>query len=156
MKRFESPVLETVTEVEGMERAFVGSGITPGNDPDKPVVPAEGCWKITTEWRNHNSGSHSELAIIGNHQGDHMGESITMNFAVQGFKLATVKDSSGYLVSNVSETGFTITRNNHYNGTDRFEFNIQLTASDSSYSGAVGVTGQPCPHQVICTGYTEG
>lgn len=151
MKKFETPVLEVV-ESFTMEPVYAISG--------KPDTPHEhedpkGDWKIWTEWRNHNSGSHSELAIIGVHSGSHSGNTLTMDFCCCDFKLDYVKDNSGYAVSNVSETGFTITRNNFFNPTERFEFNIQLVAKDSQYHGAIGQTNCPCPARVICVSYTE-
>lgn len=150
MKKFEAPVLEVIEDFT-MEPVYALSG-TPDTPPEEE---AKGCWKITAEWRNHNSGSHSELAIIGVHNGDHSGEGITMTFVVHGFKLECIKDSGGYVFSNVSETGFTVFRNGHFNPTERFEFNIQIQAKDTPYKGAVAHTGDVCPHKVICIAYTE-
>lgn len=147
MKKFEAPVFEAIDDF-AMEPVYASSGT-----PDTPDKPSDDKWKITTSWRNHNSGSHSELAIIGVHAGSKSGEGITMNFICEGFELASVKDSSGYTVSNVSKNGFTIYRNGHFNPTERFEFNIQIVASDSHYHGAVGQTGQDCPARVYCTSY---
>ena len=100
-----------------------------------------------------------EKKISGDYAADLTGlagsdiEGITMTFICIGFKLASVKDSSGYMVSNVSESGFTIYRNGHFNPNERIEFNIQITAADSPYHGSVAQTGQVCPHKVVCTSY---
>ena len=149
MKKFEAPVLEVIEDF-AMEPVYALSG-TP-ETPDTPDTP-DGDWKIWTEWRNHNTGSHSELAIIAKNDGKLSGDGITMTFICIGFKLASVKDSSGYMVSNVSESGFTIYRNGHFNPNERIEFNIQITAADSPYHGSVAQTGQVCPHKVVCTSY---
>lgn len=149
--KFEVPVLDQLEWVN-TEVSYVGSGV-PSTEPEKPSE--KGDWLITTGWANHNSGHHSELKIRGVHSGVHTGNSITMHFHVEGFKLATIQDSNGYAFANVSETGFSITRTGFYNGSDNFEFNIQITASDSPYQGSVGVTGQPCAALVICDSYEE-
>ena len=146
---------------DSMEGVYAASGFVPGEPPITPipVIPStpEGDWRITCEFRNHNSGSHSEVAIIGVHNGTKPGESITMNIGVMGNKLLKeVKDNGGYPVSNVSPTGFTITRNGHFNGTDRFEFNIQVTTEQSDKTGSFGTTGIEMQCPFFCYGYTEG
>lgn len=151
--KFEAPAMDELAWVK-TEETYVGSG-NPTPTPVPEPTP-DGDWTITAEWRNHNSGSHSELAIKGLHHGNHTGNTLTMYMAVRGFKLEKVKDCGGMQVSNVSESGFTITRNNFYNPTDNFEFNIQITASDSKYHGAIGVTGSPCAESVVCVRYEEG
>ena len=151
MKKFEAPVLEVIEDF-AMEPVYALSG-TP-DTPDTPDTP-KGDWDITAEWRNHNSGSHSELAIIGVHHGSHSGDGLTMTFSCHGFKLASIKDTGGYTFTNVTESSFTVYRNGHFNPTERFEFNIQITASDTPYEGSVAHTGDVCPFKVICTSYIE-
>lgn len=147
MKNYESPVLlDSMITLEGVYAAS-------GSIPEEPSVPPEtptGGLNVRCEFRNHNSGSHSEVAIIVEPQ-NVSGECITMSFGIRDYRLDTVKDSSGYQVSNVSETGFTICRPGHFNATDRIEFNIQITIKDSPYHGSVGKTGQdiPCPIYLI-------
>ena len=150
MKSFKAPTL-TVVDGYALEPVYACSGT---KNTEEVEDKTQGDWDMTTHWCNHNSGRHSELAITGVHHGDCSGETVTMNMQCVGFKLAAIKDNGGWPVCNVTENGFTITRNNHYNATDRFEFNIQITASDSNYHGAVGKTGEACSESVICTSYT--
>ena len=146
MKKFEAPVLEVIEDF-AMEPVYALSG-TP-DTPDKP----DGDWDITTYWPSHNSGSHSVLAIVANNTGSLSGDCITMEFLCKGFKLSTISNTSGYQASIINDKTFKIYRNGHFNPGERIEFNIELTASDTNYGGAVGKTGEVCPHQVICTSY---
>lgn len=151
MKNFVIPEIEDLSEVV-LEPVYTASGWTPENPPEDPTP--KGDWDISTHWCNHNSGSHSELAIVGVHSGKTCGESITMVFQCIGFCLNKVKDNGGFIVSNETESGFTITRFGHFNPTERFEFNIQVTAKDSLYHGAVGKTGeQVVGKSVKCISY---
>lgn len=147
MKNYIAPVLIDMNDqVEGV---YAASGVAPTPKPD----PSLGTWNIYCVYRNHNSGSHSEVAIICEKHGGKPVEGLVMNFTVKDFRLDTVKDNGGYQVSNVSETGFTIYRQGHLNGSDRFEFNIQVTAKDSKYHGSVGKTGEYLPCNIVCTGF---
>ena len=150
MKEFNSPSFTELNNVFA-EPIYAASGTS--ETSTETTTPSDGDWDITCEWRNHNTGHHSELAIKGKHHGTTSGNTLTMNLYVNGFKLDTIKDNGGYPVSNVCETGFTITRNNFYNANDQFEFNIQLTAKDSLYNGSVGKTGEATTCSVICTSY---
>lgn len=151
MKNYVAPSMtEMFDKVEGV---YAASGaVTPGPKKDTP----EDKWDITTNFANHNSGSHSELVIRGIHSGIKSGTGLYMNFFIKDFKLLTVKDWGDLVVSNVHENGFTVFRKNFYNASDRFEFNLQITAKDSPHGGnkgAVGVTGTYCPCNVVCVGY---
>lgn len=138
-----------------------GPGPNPGPRPDPGPGPnPSGDWDIHCEYRNHNSGSHSEVAIIAINKGQKSGDNLKMDFRVgSDIKLSYVKDSSGYLVSNVTETGFTIYRNGHFNPNERIEFNIQIVVSYTSHPhkndhlGAVGITGDYCPCSIECYSY---
>lgn len=146
MKNYESPVLlDSMITLEGV---YAASGSIPEEPPEQPT----GGLNVRCEFRNHNSGSHSEVAIIVEPQ-NVSGECITMSFVINGYRLDTVKDSGGYPVSNVSESGFTICRREHFNATDRIEFNIQITIKDSKYHGSVGETGKEIPCPIYCTSY---
>ncbi len=149
MKNYSSPELTELSSIEGI---YADSGSYHMDPPPEDGGDDDG-WNIRCEWRNHNTGHHSELAIIGEHHGKLSGESMTMNMRVDGFRLDYIKDCGGMIVTNVSESGFTITRHNHFNATERFEFNIQITCKNSPYEGSVGKTGEYCPHKVHCVSY---
>ena len=150
MKKFNAPTL-TVVDGYALEPVYACSGT---ETTDKTEEKTDGDWDVTCEWRNHNTGHHSELAIKGKHHGDCSGNTLKMDMVCNGFKLDSIKDNGGYPVSNVCESGFTITRNNFYNATDQFEFNIQLTCEDSPYQGSVTKTGSTTSCKVICSSYT--
>lgn len=121
-----------------------------------------GDWDIRLEYRNHNTGSHSEVAVIGKHHGNHSGESLTMDIMMRnGFEIKQVKEASGCVVSNVTKDGFTITRNNHFNPTDNFEFNFQIVVSNgpkhpqTNHVGAIGTTGVYRACDLVCIYYEE-
>ncbi len=159
MKEFTAPDITMLDFSLTAEPTNGGSGVN--FVPSVPIVPMSplGDWKITTEWCNHNTGSHSELKIKGHNYGKDSGDSIKMVFSVGGFKLDTVTPGDDILVlSDKSVNGFTLTRNNHFNSNENFEFVIQLTCSETPYNtnihtGAVGTTGVPCPAFVACTSY---
>lgn len=160
MKNYLAPVLNDVNDkIEGVYAA--GSG---WNDEPTPTPTPHLSWDIRCEFRNHNSGSHSEVAVIGVQTNGFAGESITMNFKVDRSvcDLLSVKDWGGMTISNVSADGFTITRINHFNPNERFEFNIQITATNSIYwedrghEGAVGHTGEWVECPIKLTSYTVG
>lgn len=146
---------------DSMEGVYAASGFVPGEPPITPipVIPStpEGDWRITCEFRNHNSGSHSEVAIIAKNNGTKSGECLIMHIGLTGNKfLKAVPDTSGYSVSNVSPTGFTITRNGHFNPNERVEFNIQVTTDQSDSKGSFGTTGIEMQCPFFCYGYTAG
>ena len=147
MKKFEKPVFAECSEFT--EGIYASSGWVPVTPPDTP----KGDWVIECDWANHNSGSHSELKIKGHNYGNLSGDCLTMHFRIMDFRLDTIKDMGGMIFSNISESGFTITRNNHFNPNENFEFNIQITCKNSPYEGSVGKTGEYCPHKVHCVSY---
>lgn len=150
MKEYIAPSLvEILDKVEGVYAASGAGQTTP-----TPEIK-QGDWDIHCEYRNHNSGSHSEVAIIGIHNGTHTGKKLTMVFRVEGIRLDTIKDNGGYSLLSYSETGFSIVRHGHFNPTERFEFNIQITIKDSPYHGSVGKTGEDIPCTIYCTSYIE-
>lgn len=154
MKNYVAPHLEVINErVEGI---YAISGNPSDPDPEPMPPPTPDGWGIHCEYRNHNSGSHSEVAIIAMNNGSKSGDCLTMHFSISDFRLDCIKDSSGYTVSNVSETGFTIIRNGHFNPGERIEFNLQIIAKDSQYHGSVGKTGEYMPCKIECTGYSVG
>ncbi len=150
MKNYEKPIIDNVGIVT--EGVYAASGSVPAV-PIEPIVPKLVDWEIKCSYCNHNTGSHSEVKIDAHNYGTKSGEGITMFFVVRGFKLDTVKDSSGYVVSNVTETGFTIYRKGHFNPNENIVFVIQITAKDSKYHGSVGVTGVDMPCEIYCCGY---
>ena len=146
MINYESPTFEKTDII--LEEICAGSGfVPPENPPDTPSNPG---WEYGCEYRNHNSGSHSEVAIICKNNGSQSGEGIRMHLTLSGYKLQSVPDSSGYSVSEVTENGFSIFRNGHYNPGERIEFNIQVVVSDSPYHGSIGKTGEylPCHFKI--------
>ncbi len=147
MKKFEAPVLEVIEDF-AMEPVYALSG-TP-DTPDTPDKP-KGDWEGKGEWRNHNSGSHSELAIIAKNNGSTSGEGIIIDCTCNQINFETITDSSGYPVSMLGPHSFRIYRNGHFNPGERIEFNIQVIDKNSPYHGSVAQTGQPCPHVVQCT-----
>lgn len=149
MKKFEKPVFAECSEFT--EGIYASSGWVPVTPP--PDGP-KGDWVIECDWANHNSGSHSELAIKGHNYGNLSGECLTMHFRIFDFRLDTIKDTGGLIFSNISENGFSITRNIHFNPNENFEFNIQITVKDSLYKGSYGQTGVPCACNIKCVGYT--
>lgn len=150
MKEYIAPSLvEILDKVEGVYAASGAGQTTP-----TPEIK-QGDWKIYCEYRNHNSGSHSEVAIIGIHNGTHTGNKLTMVFRVEGIRLDTVKDNGGNSVLSHSETGFSIVRHGFFNPTERFEFNIQITIKDSPYNGSVGKTGEDIKCTIYCNSYIE-
>ena len=145
MKNYVCPELKVIGDT--MEGVYAASGWK--NPPATPTpIPYIG-WDIHCEYRNHNSGSHSEVAIIALNTGSMSGDKLTMSFQIKDFKLDYVKDSSGYQVTNVSENGFTIVRPGHFNPGERIEFNIQIVVKDSKYHGSVGVTGEYYPCNIV-------
>lgn len=121
-----------------------------------------GDWDITLEYRNHNTGSHSEVAFIGVHHGNHAGEVLKMDVIMKnGFEIKEVRETSGCVVTNLSKHGFTITRRNHFNPTERFEFNIQVVVSngpvhpETHHIGAIGKTGEYRACDLVCVRYEE-
>lgn len=150
MKEYIAPSLvEILDKVEGVYAASGAGQTTP-----TPEIK-QGDWDIHCEYRNHNSGSHSEVAIIGVHNGTHTGNKLTMVFRVEGIRLDTIKDDGGNSVLSHSETGFSIVRQEHFNPTERFEFNIQITIKDSPYHGSVGKTGEDIKCTIYCNSYIE-
>ena len=155
MKGYTSPKMEQIDNfLEGVYAA--GSGYVPAPSPEDPTVET-GDWEIRCEWRNHNTGHHSEVAVIGVNNGPNSGESLTMHFAIDtsDFQLVYVKDKGGYEVYNESEGGFTITRRGHFNPGERFEFNIQIVVKGSPFNtentGSYGNTGTWYPCKITCT-----
>lgn len=126
------------------------SGLAEGVYADSGKKPGDDGWTATTEYRNHNSGSHSEVHIKATHSGKKEGNTVVMDFVVKDMRLEAIVDNGGATVSNVCETGFTLTRTGHFNPTDNIEFNIQITIKDSPYGGAAGVTGQDKPCTIYC------
>ncbi|MBE5936666.1 MAG: hypothetical protein E7265_01395 [Lachnospiraceae bacterium] len=152
MRNYTAPNLTEINDI--VEGVYASSGAMVTEPPLPTAAPNTIVdWDISCSYRNHNSGSHSEVAIIGLNMGNNSGDSILMNFLVSGFRLDTVKDSSGYPVSNVTETGFTIFRPGHFNPNERFEFNIQITAKDSPYHGSIGKTGEYLPCTISLVSY---
>jgi len=146
MKNYEKPILIDMNDqVEGV---YAASGVAP-----TPTPPTFGSLDIHCHFCNHNSGSHSEIAVVCEKHGGKSFDGIIMNFHIKDFRLDIVKDNSGFPVSNVSENGFTIFRQGHMNENDRFEFNIQVTCKDSKYHGSVGKTGDWLPCNVVCEGF---
>ena len=148
MKEFVKPIIAECEDLT--EGIYAASGYDPIVPPEVPPPTPVNEWNIRCEYRNHNSGSHSEVAIIGNNYSSSSGEGLLMTFQIRGFRLDTIKDSSGYDVSNVSETGFTIFRRGHFNPGERVEFNIHITCKDSPYHGSVGKTGEYIPCNITC------
>ncbi len=160
MKNYASPKIERIDNfLEGVYAA--GSGYVPSIVPEEPK-PVIGGWEISCEWRNHNTGHHSEVAIKGINNGLISGESLTMHFAINtsDFQLVSVKDNGGCEVYNVSEGGFSIIRRGHFNPGEKIEFNIQIVVKGSQFNkdntGSYGITGTWYPCSITCTGYMVG
>lgn len=152
MRGYERP---TITEFnESMEYICAASG-TPNVPTVTPIETPPTEWDINCSYCNHNSGSHSEVKISAHNYGKSSGEVLSMTFRVEGFKLDKVIDSSGFTVTNVTEYGFTVTRNNHFNPGENVAFVIQITGDNGSGKvGAVGTTGVDMPCTIYCTSYT--
>ena len=163
MKKFIEPALIMVDELR-MEPVYAASGYTP-DEPDGPENGPGGDWEITTDWTHHNTGHLSGLAIKAKYKGTTQGDVLTATFICHGFKLSRILSSSGFPVSNVSETGFTVTRYNHFNPGESVVFNLEITCKNSAYNkdnpngeGAVADTCNPSTEAgvwVECISYTS-
>lgn len=143
MREFISPDIEVMDDIV-LEPVYAASGGT--------YIKKEGDPDIYTQFKGHNSGSHSELALIVVNPGK-AGECIVIDFVCKGCRLDYVKDAGGIGISGVCENGFTATRRGHFNANDRIELNIQVVVKDSPYHGAVGKSGDYVPTTFFCSGY---
>ena len=163
MKKFVEPTLIVMEDLR-MEPVYAASGSVPV-EPDGPGNGPGGNWDITTSWTHHNTGHLSGLQIRASYKGDTQGDVLSADFVVHGFKLASILSSSGFPVSNVSETGFTVTRYNHFNPGESVVFNLEITCKNSNFNkdnpngeGAVADTSNPATEAgvwVSCVSYTS-
>lgn len=152
MKEYDRPMMSEMNIIT--EGVYAGSGTPDIPDiPDDP--PSDGSWTVNTEYTSHNSGSHSEVRLNASYSGSTSGDVLILNFAVTGFTLYDVKDSSQYSVSNVSENGFTIRLDGHFNPGHNYGPVIQIRCKKGDNKiGAVGVTGVSMPCTIKCSSYT--
>lgn len=141
MKAFEMPTVDRLDFVN-TEAAYTASGSVPVV-PEEPKPDPKNDWEVSTEFRGHNSGSHSELAIIGHYNGSQQCHELTVDLAIfGGFTLVSVKDYGGKTITNVSPSGFSVTVSDCFNNGHNLQFNIQVVLkSPNGYVGAAAGPG---------------
>lgn len=146
-------------QIMDMEIADTAAGFFSNGSDDTPGDNECG-WTIKTRYVDHNSGSHSVVEIALEYNGNCEGyDTIAMSFKMRNnFKLDYVKDSQGYLVTNVNEGGFVLTGTFHHNRTEKVTINIQIVVKNgperNGHRGAAGITGVFKECDVVCTHHT--
>ena len=133
MKNYEKPVI--IESSVMFERVFAESGTIDEGTPDFS-------WDVT--WRNHNSGSHSEMEVHGYNGSAKGGNyvSVTINFIGEGVitGVGTISKATGM---SWNENSITMWYEGVYNPREDIIFGIAfVTFSESPSHGAYHLTGE--------------
>ncbi len=134
------------------EMSYVGS-LAEGVYADSGK-PEKNDWRVITEYRGHNSGSHSELWINAHNNGKKSGTTVKMHFHTDAFKFLSVGPTGDnkITISNITENSFDITWIDAFNPNQDIAFIVQFVIQNSPYGGAACPSGDTTtPSAVFCT-----
>lgn len=133
--------------------------------PTPPTsVTENGDWKITCDYCNHNTGSHSEVKITMVYSGGKTGDdTLCMSFTMlNGFLLESVSNigRGDVFATDVCEGGFKLVGTFHHNSSENVGFVLWIKVKngpvnlETGHKGAAGKTGEYKPCDVKCISYT--